>query len=352
MIHRRSLILAIAALLGAACSHHSGATSEPAAATASLPLYDHLLVISVDGLRPDALDGASPSRLPCFARLLSGASTLDARTDPDWTVTLPNHTGMMTGRFVEGADGHHWRQNDVPPADQRLRNDVASIFNVAAEAGYRCALFAAKPKFVLYPRSWNGQDTASAAGPIHEFAIHTEAEQVVAAVVDFWEKNPSPARSLVFAHLREPDAAGHSQGWDLDPASPYSASVARVDASLAALFVWLDARPERSSRTAIVLTTDHGGGAPLKNHHGESRIAVNFTIPFLVWTGDGRASGDLYLSNQDSRAQPGALDPRPGDPGLPPIRNADAANLALALLGLPAVPGSIVNVRQDLRIAQ
>lgn len=350
---RRALLL-LAAAAAAACTFRGEAAPPQAAIAApaeSPPAYDHLLLISVDGLRPDAIAGAAEAGLPGFARLLGGASTCDARTDPDWTVTLPNHADMLTGRLTEGPEGHHWRLNDLPPPEQRLRSGVGSAFDVAAAAGLRCALYAAKPKFVLFPRSWNGRDDAAAAGPIHGYAIRTEAEQVTAAVLDFWGQEPESARTLTFAHFREPDAAGHDHGWDLEPASPYSVSIARVDAALSALFVWLDARPERRARTAIVLTTDHGGGTPLKNHHGGERAASNFTIPFLVWTGDGRARGDLYAANLGSRAAPGARDPRPEDPGPPPIRNADAGNLALALLGLPAIPGSTVNARQDLRIA-
>lgn len=346
----RRLLPVLAALAAAACSADPAADGASSPAVAAVPRYEHVLMISVDGLRPDAIARADGAPLPGFARLLGGAATLDARTDPDWTVTLPNHTGMLTGRFVEGEDGHHWRLNDMPPPDQRLRREVGSVFDVAAGAGLRCALFAAKPKFVLYPRSWNGVDDAREAGPIHEYAIRTEAEQIVGAVLDFWGQPAAAGRSLCFAHLREPDAAGHDHGWDLDPASAYSASVARVDLALTALFAWLDERPERRARTAILLTTDHGGGTPFKNHHGGERAASNYVIPFLVWTGDGRARGDLYLSNQDSRAKPGALDPRREDPGPPPIRNAEAGNLALALLGLPPIPGSALNARQDLRV--
>jgi hypothetical protein len=350
-VSARFLLAVLAFAAGAGCTQPADAPPSATPAMApSRPDFDRLLLISVDGLRPEAIAAANATHLPGFGRLLAGASTLDARTDPDWTTTLPNHTGMMSGRFVEGVEGHNYRQNDIPPPEQRLRSGVSSVFDAASAAGLRCALVAAKPKFVLYPRTWNGMDFASPAGPIHFYAIRTEAEQVGAAVLDFWSQNPAPSRCLMFAHLREPDSAGHDHGWDLDAASPYSAAVARVDQALMAIFGWLDERPELRARTAIILTADHGGGVPFKSHYEEGRAAVNFTIPFVVWTGDARARGDLYDNNPAARARPGERDPRPGDGGLPPIRNADCANLALGLLGLPPIPGSTVNPLQDLRI--
>ena len=68
----------------------------------------------------------------------------------------------------------------------------------------------------------------------------------------------------------------------------------------------------------------------------------------------GKYSGDLYAINLGSRRHPGTGQPPYGETGsTPPIRNADAGNLALRLLGLPPIPdaGASVNRNQDLRIS-
>ncbi len=333
-------------LIAGACARTAPDTARgvPAAEAA----YAHVLLISVDGLRPDALAGAG-ARLSGFTRLLAGASTLDARTDPDWTVTLPNHVGMVTGRHVEGPQGHHWRHNDLPPPDLRLRADLPSVFETVAFAGGRCALFAAKEKFALMPRSWNGADGAREGGPIHAYAIRADAPGIAAEIRGFWDAAGAATRTFAFAHVAECDVAGHAGGWDLAAGSEYMTAVARADEFLTSLFAWLDAHPERAARTALILTADHGGGTPFRDHHGAGRAAANFTVLFAIWSGNGATGGDLYALNAASRARPGGTDPRPGAPGPPPIRSADAANLALDLLGLPPLPGSSVNAAQDLR---
>jgi hypothetical protein len=62
------------------------------------------------------------------------------------------------------------------------------------------------------------------------------------------------------------------------------------------------------------------------------------------------AGTDLYALNSASRQEPGTS--QIGLDAVQPIRGHDVANLALDLLGLPPVPGSVANVRQDLRINQ
>ncbi len=53
---------------------------------------DHVIHISVDGLRPDALTTLGPTETPNFYRLrMEGTFTDNARTAPDVTVTMANH---------------------------------------------------------------------------------------------------------------------------------------------------------------------------------------------------------------------------------------------------------------------
>src|ERR1700730_11551707 len=60
---------------------------------------EYVIQISVDGGAPAYIQHLiEQGELPNFKRLQSeGASTNNARTDYDFTITLPNHTCMVTG---------------------------------------------------------------------------------------------------------------------------------------------------------------------------------------------------------------------------------------------------------------
>ena len=146
-----------------------------------------------------------------------------------------------------------------------------------------------------------------------------------------------------FIHFPDPDAAGHPFGWGSEI---YLAAVRKVDKGLGDIFRLVETQPAMRGRTAIILTADHGG----KGHdHSNITEPLDYTIPFYVWGAGVAAGKDLYALNRGARLDPGAGRPSYAA-AVQPIRDGDAANLALALLGLGAVPGSTINVRQDLNV--
>lgn len=305
--------------------------------------YDHVLAISVDGLRSDALTTELGQGLPGFRRLSEGAYTLNARPDADYSVTLPNHASMLTGRLVRGEEGHQWSENGTPKEGEKIRLQDGTVphgvFHVTSQHGVRDTLIAAKEKFRLFPQTWDDID---------QYHFLKRAPQAMDAAIASLEEAREQGRSFHFLHLRELDDAGHAEGWILDPKSAYMSALQEIDRELVRLFAYLDSHPSCARHTAIVLTSDHGGGIPLKNHHGQGRQWVNLIIPFFVWTGDGLAQGDLYELNLSRRKDPGIAVQAPRDCEHVPVRNGELANLCLQLLGLHAIPGSQLNAAQDL----
>jgi len=324
---------------------------------------DHVVLVSVDGLRSDALIAVPADQLPGFTRLEQGAYTLNARCDPDRSVTLPNHTAMVTGRPVLGAHGHAWLKNDDADEGETLHSNrgayVASMFDVAHDRGVRTATFAGKSKFAIYDVSFDAEHGAAdevapdnGRDKLDEFVFAKKTPEIVDHVLRVL-KDGGP-RALVFAHFAVTDLTAHVNGWDVTPNSKYMRAVESVDAELVRLLDAIEGDAKLARTTAIVLTADHGGGAPLRSHD-QAHMWVDYIIPFVVWTGASTAEPghgvehDLYALNAGVRLDPGLKQPPMSAPGLPPIRNGDSGNLALALLGLPAIPGSTINGAQDLR---
>lgn len=352
--------------LTSACRPADSATSpaKPVAANEVGPVFDRVLMISVDGLRSDALMALGREEGANFRRLLSGAYTFNARTDADWTVTLPNHTCMITGRPVEGAMGHRWLPNTTPPENMTLHTNageyVAGAFDVAHDHGVHTAMAAEKAKFVVYDRSWDGRHGAmDATGgdngrdkidfafvPANDDRAPDSSDTTKSAL----EQLVQSERALVFLHYGQMDFAGHSAGWDLTPGSVYLRAGALVNSEVGKILDAIEADDRLRGRTAVIVTADHGGGMPHASHT-DARFWVNYIIPFIVWTGDERARGDLYEINRLTRRDPSIHAPAWGSEIVQPIRNGEMGNLALWLMGLPPIPGSSINGQQDLRTA-
>jgi hypothetical protein len=342
-----------------------------AAAASSLLVFTHLfrqalvayagpvscvIHISMDGLRPDVIPALGPTNLPNFYRLRTeGAFTDNARSDYDYTDTLPNHTSQLTGRAVLGAEGHNWAENVDPAPEQTLATNrgfyVAGVYDVAHDNGLRTGLYASKSKFSLFDTSWNEVNGApDLTGPddgrdkIDVYLYDSDSTVLQGGMIASMTEQPF---HYVFLHLRDPDATGHGSGWIITPASSaYCATVEAMDTCLGRIFDLIDTNSQLRGRTAIILTADHGGEG---TDHGDPTIPADYTVPFYVWGPGVMAGADLYLLNPGNRLDPGTNRPTYSEP-VQPIRNGDAANVALKLLHLDPVPGSTIGAAQDLAL--
>src|SRR5690242_4432633 len=98
-------MLAILASLAAAL-----AMAAPAMPQRPIPAVEHVVLISIDGLRPDL---ALRANMPVLRRMLSeGSYTFWAKTT-EVSVTLPSHTSMVTGVTPE-KHGVTWNDDLAP----------------------------------------------------------------------------------------------------------------------------------------------------------------------------------------------------------------------------------------------
>jgi hypothetical protein len=321
---------------------------------------EYVIQISVDGLGSGYLQSLiQDGQLSNFKRLQAeGAWTHNARTDFDYTVTLPNHTCMVTGRPVmdkvghpTAIAGHTWVIN-IDPGDKTIHDNrhdyVKSTFDVTHDNGLRTCMFASKSKFVLYDQSYDARngapDTIGDDNGRDKIDLYVEDGNSAAMTDRFIDEMKANPFQYSFLHFHDADTAGHAETWGSDA---YNDAVEAVDGYLGKIFELIATDEKLKDKTAIIISADHGGTG--LNHFNNSD-PLNYTIPFYVWgagVGNGR---DLYALNSVTRNDPVSGRPDYTDSGLQPIRNGDGGNLALMLLGLSSIPDSIINVSQDLQV--
>jgi hypothetical protein len=284
------LRLALAAILLTACSltraPQATLTPEPVAATASLtvllpspspsptpastrtplpptetaipsltprPAVGRVLIISIDGLRPDAIALAPMPNL--IALMDGGAFTLAAQTIFP-SVTLPAHTSMLLGT-CPSQHGVDW--NDYLP--QKGFAKGTSIFALAKQAGLYTVFFTGKKKL--------RQITPPETTDYYQF-INDRDTVIAAQAAPILKKG----FGLAFIHFATTDDMGHNYGW---LSKQQISVIRRADESIGVILAALDEAGLRQD-TLIIVTADHGGHAQT---HG-SRLPEDMTIPWVV----------------------------------------------------------------------
>jgi len=218
----------------------------------------HVIIIIVDGLRPDLI---SAKRTPMLQRLVDeGASTLEAKTVRP-SVTLPSITSMMTGLRPRD-HGVTW--NDYEPDKGTV--EATTILDVAHKAGVGTAFFSGKVKL---------------RHAIHSDSLDAETARFlpdasIAMLARAYLEDSQPG--LMVVHLPNVDRAGHKYGWR---SKQQLETLISTDIAIASILQVVESGV-LNGPVRLIVTADHGGEGD--NHQRQRR--GNETVPWLVW-GDG-----------------------------------------------------------------
>lgn len=264
---RGALALFFAALMASGCSY--AILPVPVEPPIAANQVRHVVVVSIDGLRPDAIEAAGARNLRKLMR--EGAYTLEAQTISP-SKTLPSHTSMLTG-VSPAKHGITWNDDRT---DVTGRVQVPTVFDLADSTGLRAAAFFGKAKFHHLMGGTRSDFHASAP---------TGAEVLLAPrMVEDVERYLKYRRPhLLFVHIADPDIAGHTIGW---MSRPYRAAVRRADAAVGRIL--RAARARYGDDMVLIVTADHGGHG---RTHGTDD-AMDRTIPWIAW-GKGIVPGRI-----------------------------------------------------------
>lgn len=287
----RTSLLLVAAMVASGCgARYVRSVAPPSQPLPQVSVTRNVLVVSVDGLRPDAI---AAYRAPTLQRLMrEGSYTLSATTiDP--SKTLPSHTSMLTGQPPER---HRVLWNNVATADADSI-DLPNIFSVARDHGYSTAAFFSKAKFQPLQRLGTLDYSQAPGGWFGRWS----SDRTMADVTNYLQ---GAQPNVLFVHLADVDAAGHRAGW-MTP--DYGRAVLTADTAINQL-LGLAERRYGTGKFSLIVTADHGGhGAG----HG-SKDPRDVMIPSIAW-GQGVRQGVLDEST---------------------VRTMDTAATVLWLLGL------------------
>lgn len=215
-----------------------------------IPAYTHVIVISIDGARPDAILQADTPIMQDLAE--TGAVDWQAQTVVP-SVTIPAHSSLLTGLDT---DEHRIVHNDY----RTERITYPTFISIAQAEGYQTAIVVGKQKFIQFHQD---EDT------YYEF-VRTGDPGVVDSTIELL----ADGYEVLFVHLPNTDFFGHLHGWMSDT---YIYELGNTDANIGRILDALDELDIRET-TLIIITADHGGN---DKDHGQN-IPENTTIPMIL----------------------------------------------------------------------
>ncbi len=255
-------------------------------AASTLPAVSRVVVVSIDGLRGDAV-----AQMPSLDALRSRAAWTDSMQTVVPSLTVPGHLSMFTGRDVTGL-GVNTNTLDQSAGLALALNGATSMFQWVKDDGRRSAALIASS---LVPAS----DLATAEGFFGISQVMTASADLTSLRADaIAAATASDPPALLFVHIPTVDFAGHDFGWvRTDVAGANGADIlggqyveAARGADAVINDIWIALRPAiENGDVALIITADHGGGhgehcvhdMPASREHCTSQPGDR-TIPFLL----------------------------------------------------------------------
>ena len=222
----------------------------------------HVVLISVDGLRPDAINRDNAPHI--YQLLQQGHYYTHAKTIGR-SLTLPSHASMLTGLPV---DIHRVVKNKPMPGYMKS----PSIPTLLAKRDMTSAAFFSKKKMTYL---FSPTQTNYMFGPgINGLEEKDTTAQLTAE--DFKFMWSSAGYNFSFVHLREPDRSGHAYGWMSD--DYLNRAIPSADNAVGSIIKTIQAS-RRAATTLVIITADHGGK---NNDHWHGR-EEDQRIPWIAY---------------------------------------------------------------------
>ena len=246
-------------------------TPLPTITPTPAPRFEHVLIVSFDGLRPDAIMEAEMTNV--MSLMQSGAYTFGAQTILP-SSTLPSHASMLVGTCPEK---HIVRWNEYVPENGFAMG--TDIFDIARAAGLRTVMVVGKEKL--------RQVTETTSTDYFAFVDETDKIKDSYTIEQLAIQQILQDFGLMFVHFPSGDLAGHENGW---MSRQQLKAYARDDESFGFILETLKNHGLYES-TLIIITADHGGH---DTTHGTDMLD-DTTIPWVI---SGRGIQPLQLTTQ------------------------------------------------------
>ena len=258
-------------------------TTETEAGLSLLQPIEQVVLISIDGLRPDAMELANTPTLDALR--LAGVYSPNAQAVVP-SVTLVNHASMLGGMAPE-KHGIDWNVAD----SSKGKINGPTLFTVAHNAGLSTAMVVGKPKL----------DHINLPGSVDDFiyAGYTDIQVANRSI----ELIKAGLPNVLFIHLPDVDSAGHLVGW---MSTAQLLALANSDRQIGKIVDALETGGYLEN-TLLIITSDHGGSG---TSHGSNSpedttilwLAVGPNVPAGVMLTDSITTYDtaatiLYALN-------------------------------------------------------